>query len=244
MESIAPRRPPRGRKLVAVLYGIVFCLLLGVAAVTTGAIVVILQKRQLEAENEVVEWVSDPNNPDDDEASAEVRWTSAEKALVRDDARVKIVSVEYGAVMARDPKNNPIEATGDFVKVYFKVENRGQRNLQYTSWFGNRFPEAGAQVVAELVDADGKSWPQQKFPGLQKIQGHTPQVVLPPGERADDVLIFAGPRTLLEGRPLRLVLPAAAMWRQFGPRWQVQSGYYRFEIPPSMLSGETVSDDE
>ena len=38
-----------------------------------------------------------------------------------------------------------------------------------------------------------------------------------------------------DGRPLRLVLPAAAMWQQFGPRWQVQSGFYRFEIPASML---------
>jgi hypothetical protein len=243
-ESAAPKPPPRSRKLVALLYGVVFCLLLGVAAVTAGAIVVLLQKQRAQAEDDVVEWVPNPANPDERDLATEIRWTSAEKALVRDDARVKITSVEYGTVMARDLKNNPIAAEGDFIKVYFTVENRGKRDLQYTSWFGNRFPEAGEQVVAELVDFDGKSWPQQKFPGLQKIQGHTPQIVLPPGERAGDVLIFAGPPSLVEGgQPLKLLLPAAAMWRKFGPRWQVQSGFYRFEVPASMLGGQSPEDE-
>src|SRR5688572_17844145 len=30
VETVTPRRPPRGGKLVAILYGLVFCLLLGV----------------------------------------------------------------------------------------------------------------------------------------------------------------------------------------------------------------------
>jgi hypothetical protein len=160
-----------------------------------------------------------------------VTWTNAaEDAIASGAARVRIVRVEYGEVLARDERHHPISAgPGDFLKIYLEIENRADAPLRYVSWYGNHFAAAGKKVMARLWDDSGKPYPQQTFDRPRGIQGHTPESTLSSRDRVGDVLIFALPKSIAE-RPdhsFRLELPGGAVRGR---------SFYRFRIPGSMLS--------
>ena len=73
------------------------------------------------------------------------------------------------------------------------------------------------------------SGPQQTFDRPRGVQGHTPEATLASRDRVGDVIIFAMPKSVAEsaGQTFRLELPGGAVRGR---------GFYRFQIPGSMLS--------
>ena len=155
-----------------------------------------------------------------------VTWTSAahEPGITRGGIRVRVLRAEFGEVLARDARNNPITAgPGDFLKVYIQIENRTDSPVRYVSWFGNQFAAEGKQVAARLWDDTGKLYPQQRFDQHRGIQGHMPETTFAKAEFVRDVVIFAAPKSTVANpqRTFRLELPGGAV----GVR-----DFYRFEF--------------
>jgi hypothetical protein len=201
-----------------------------------------LLARRPETPPEIVELDPDaadrPEANDQDSLPKGVDWTTAERAIIRAGARVKVLRVEYGEVMARGEDQQPVAAgPGDFVQIYVQIENRADATLHYTSWHGHQFAGDGRKVAARLFGADGKRYPQQTFPDAADIRGRTEQAELARGERVEDVLIFAAPReALAPGKTLKLELPAGAFVRRTPGGQRAERGYFRFEIPDLMFA--------
>lgn len=160
-------------------------------------------------------------------------WATAPRmAIVHSGVLVRIKRVEYGEVLGRNAQNEGQSASGgDYLKVYFQVENRRDASLDYVSWYGNLFKDGDTNTAARLTDYTGRRYSQNTFDSVKSVQGHTPRSTISPRDRIDDVLIFGVPQEVIYGsdEPLRLELPRSAIDKRL-------QGSYRFEIPRRMLS--------
>jgi len=161
-----------------------------------------------------------------------VVWISAEEPLgiSRSGARVRVVRAEYGAVMGRDERNQPIPLDpADYLKIYVSIENRTTDDMNYVSWYGNHFSAGGKRVMARLWDDSGKPYPQHPFDQQRGIQGYVPLATIEKMGRQNDVIIFSVPAAIIKksAHTLRLELPGGALNNPH---------VFRFEIPRSMLS--------
>ncbi len=171
---------------------------------------------------------------DSDEAENRILGESQEadaprKTLRLHNTMVRVTRVEVGEVRGRDEKNQVITSEGKvFLHVYLHIQNVGTLPLEYHSWYGNAFDDAGTARVAELHDDAGHSFDMMLFSDTRSIRGHVAQTTLAPKQSTQDVLIFRLP----EGVPLSdvnwlsLRLPALA---------HGDAGSYRFRIPGSMI---------
>lgn len=166
-------------------------------------------------------------------------WPSAEKPLERDGVQFRITTIAIGSVRGRDEKNNPLViASGKYLKLFIEVTNLGPGDLNYTSWYGNRFEENGAEVEALLSDIHANPFSQLGFDRMLKLQGHTPLAVVPPGRSVLDVLIFSVPADqLAKEESLYLELPAGALSRTTSAGVRELPGWFQLEIPAHLLDG-------
>ena len=235
-ESEPPPEPaqPRMGRLGAVLLGLFILALLGGGVVGTAALVVWL--KSLPPANSPAAH-GPPAGPANTSGPA-VAWADAAKPLVHESISVKIGYLEFGEVMSRDERNNPVSAgSGDFLQVYFEVENRGNGDLSYVSWQGSEFEVGGELVVAQLSDEEGRIYKPHRFDGFQRIKGHTPQATLQRGAITSDVLVFAVPKATVDAaNSFWLELPAGAFARATSGGDRVARGFFRFEIGADMLS--------
>ncbi|MDX1944786.1 MAG: hypothetical protein SFU86_05205 [Pirellulaceae bacterium] len=229
-----PAEPTRGSRLVAALVGIALLLLLGVGAVGIAAGIVWFNHRSRAADPLAAEPAPTPS----ERPGEEIKWADATKPLVRDGVSVKVRRVEYGEVLARDEKNNPVPAgTGDFFTVYLDIENAGNGDLSYASWQGGRFEVNGELVAARLSDEQEATYEPHKFEGFRRIKGHLEQATLSRGSVASDVLIFAVPRQTVDGaNSFWLELPASAFARATSDGPRECRGYFRLEIGADLLN--------
>jgi hypothetical protein len=171
-------------------------------------------------------------NPDDAEnriLGESQEADATRKTLRLHNTMVRVTRVEVGEVRGRDEKNQVITSEGKtFLHVYLHIQNVGSLPLEYHSWYGNAFEEAGTAQVAELRDDAGHAFDMMLFSDTRSIRGHVTQATLAPKQSMQDVLIFRLP----EGDPLSNVnwlslrLPALA---------HGDAGNYRFRIPRSMI---------
>lgn len=151
------------------------------------------------------------------------------KTLRLHNMTVRVTRVEVGEVLGRDEKNQVITSEGKkFLHVYLHLQNVGTLPLEYHSWYGNAFDDAGTTRVAELRDDAGHTLDMMLFSDTRSLRGHVAQATLAPKQSIQDVLIFRLPE---EGVPasvsdFSLRLPAAA---------HGDAGSYRFRIPRSMI---------
>jgi hypothetical protein len=242
-ESLAasPMPQPRPRRPRKLLWGCGLLALAGMGALAAAAAALLLARRPAEPIGIVREGTDEADRviaSDEDALPKGVDWTIGERSIIRAGARVKVLRVEYGEVMARGEDQQPVAAgPGDFVQIYVQIENRADATLHYTSWHGHQFADEGRKVAARLFGADGKRYPQQTFPNVTGIRGHTRQAELARGERAEDVLIFAALReALAPGKTLKLELPAGAFVRRTPGGQRAERGYFRFEVPDLMFA--------
>lgn len=160
-------------------------------------------------------------------------WAMAPRvAIIHSDVLVRVKRVEYGEVLGRTERNEGVSASGgDYLIVYFQVENRRDADLDYISWYGNTFRDGETTTAARLSDAAGKRYSQVTFDSVRTVKGHMARTIIAPRDRIDDVLVFGVPREVIEklDQPLKLELPRSAIDSSL-------KGSYRFQIPRRMLS--------
>ena len=148
---------------------------------------------------------------------AEEKWSR--KAVLVDDVKVRIARVEYGAIRAKDERNMVQTSTeSNFLQIYLAVENVGEQEVSYRSWYGNTFADKGKQQTAELMDSSGRAYSMMTFQEISRIAGHVDKAELAARSNRDqdssvsDVLVFEMPEGMKPSsqKYFRLRLPAAA----------------------------------
>jgi hypothetical protein len=169
-------------------------------------------------------------------SSSSTEWHLAQdRAITVGPASVRIVRVEIGEARGKDAAGNVIISDGDYLQVLLRIENRTPAPLEYRSWYGNEFPESPTTnknaLRVRLHDDAGRDYSWVIFDDVKRVRWHTPQASIPPRKSVDDVIVFQLPpgATKANLKSLRIELPAAAVG--------FRSGYYRFEIPRSMIEG-------
>ncbi len=158
-------------------------------------------------------------------------WADAtSKAVLRDEVRVKVERVEFGPVRGKDARN-AVRNSGNaaFLQIYFKVRNQRQTDVNYKSWYGNKFNSGNSETAASLTDNLGTVYSMMVFSDIKVVQGHTSSAVLGPADECTDVIIYEVPAEVNRRKIeyLRLQLPAAAVGGAHS---------YRFQIPKTMAA--------
>ncbi len=171
------------------------------------------------------------------EGESEIMWTDASaKSVLRNEIRVRISRVEFGAVMAKDAANSVHKSdSANFLQIFVSLENTGDHDVNYKSWYGNEFNVDGGSVAATLEDDTGHTYPMMTVGDASKIAGHVPAATLGAKNAGDTVrtvkgvIIYEIPETINRGshKFYRLQLPAAAIGG---------TGILRFQIPAGMVT--------
>ncbi len=217
---------PRGRsRVVAWLLLMTFLLACGMFLVAATAVGYVVMQRSQGQTGESVFGSSVSNWGGGPTASA----------ITVGPASVRIIRVEIGEARGKDAEGNVVISDGDYLQVLLRIENRTPVPLEYRSWYGNDFPESSTNTQnalrVRLTDAADRSYSWVIFDDVERVRWHTPQATIPPRKSVDDVIVFQLPpgATKANLQSLRLELPAAAVG--------FRAGYYRFEIPRSMIEG-------
>lgn len=163
----------------------------------------------------------------------ELSWANAKsKSVLRNDIKVAIERVWYAPVHARSASNAVQSSSDPYLQIHVKLENVGDRRVEYQSWYGNEFQVRGQKAVATLRDDSGKPYQMMTFGDVTAIQGHIDGASLTTksvGEHlASDAIIYEVPPSFdfASTKYFRLELPAASIGGV---------GWIRFEIPTDMI---------
>ena len=222
--------PTLGQRLKRNAVGLVFLLLF----VGGGAAFLIANKSLFEGK-ERKEVAHDEVSPRRGPVTDASKQNKAQKLY---GIKVKVKRVEYGEVLAKDV-NSTIQSSGDsaFLQIYVHLENQGDEDRPYKSWYGNVFNVEERRLVAQLSDNEKREYQMMTFGDVTGVKGNTPEGVLSTTSEGgltrelDDVIIFELPPDVDPDalRYFRLTLPAAA----FGG-----NGTFRFKIPVEMINAE------
>jgi hypothetical protein len=153
-------------------------------------------------------------------------WADAMRAVVQQGhIRVQVAGASIGKVRLRAAK--PTFTKENYLTIQLRLVHVGSaREIEFQHW-----GDANADRATELptlTDAAGNGCAWQTFEPSMVVLGQARRASLHPGQFADDVLVFAVPKTGAELKTdLRLELPAAA----WGGR-----GVVRFTIPAAMFA--------
>jgi hypothetical protein len=174
--------------------------------------------------------LSDSDDPQQDKA---VRWTDATRAAQRKErVIVKVETASYGAVRAKDLNRKVITTDDDnLIALTISIRNRYFEARAFKSWYGHTFEAEGGDVIlAELFDDRDRSYQMLKFEDVASLEGQRLADEIEQGGFVRDTLVFVVPEDVdrKKIKHFRLALPAVAVGLK---------GWYRFQIPVSMISG-------
>ena len=164
-------------------------------------------------------------------SSAPKIWSSAaDKSLAMNDIVVSIPGVQFGPVRGKDGEKYFIVNNEHLLQIRLKIVSYQSAPRTYHSWYTNQFKDHGQATQALLYDSHGNQFAPHVI-RTQELLHYTPQAELERRVPLGDMLIFQLPPESEPDRVqyYRLELPAAA----YGG-----SGYYRFEIPRTMVERE------
>jgi hypothetical protein len=143
-----------------------------------------------------------------------------------------VVRAKYGAVRAKD-LNNEVITTDDtnLLAITVAIHNRGSQAHAFQSWYaGTTSQEGAAELLPELSDDAGRVYALLRFEDVSSIEGQRLADTIEPHQQVQDTVVFLVPEGIdrKQIRYLRLALPADALGT---------SGWFRFEIPASMVRG-------
>jgi hypothetical protein len=161
------------------------------------------------------------------------RWTDAVRGAQQlGKLETQVVRAKYGAVRAKD-LNNEVITTDDtnLLAITVAVHNRGSQAHAFQSWYaGTTSQEGAAELLPELSDDAGRVYALLRFEDVSSIEGQRLADTIEPHQQVQDTVVFLVPEGIdrKQIRYLRLALPADALGT---------SGWFRFEIPASMVRG-------
>ncbi len=181
------------------------------------------------------EAVAEQNRVAAEDASEEeeIRWIDASRAgQQKNRVLLKVERATYGSVRAKDLDGRVITTDDDnLLAIVVSVRNRNLEARGFQSWYGRTFDAGDNQeVLAELIDDQKRTYQMLKYDDVSSLEGQRLSDQIQRGQEVQDTLVFMLPRDVDRKaiQYFRLALPAKAVGLD---------GWYRFQIPVSMISG-------